>query len=727
MSEHTPKLSISLTCKDHAHYLRETLDSILAQSFKDFEVCIVDGCSTDDTVSILKEYADADKRIRWVSEPDEGMDDGFYKAMKMCRGEYWANMPVSDIFLSRTWLRECVAILDNNPNISLVHGNWVLMDDNGGIYLRNYDQNYDYLTIGQPSGEESFPYVIGTGVRPADLTVCARRDIYLKYYPPYDPQNNQKKIYEAYCKTGVFKDEYLKQWMPINSTFYFMIMDGCQQYHIPRLAVGVRRDGTTLTEKYRALHGKTREVIKILLDNYWERVRSGKIKHVFREGSGRITREVKNSELIQLEKEILNYRVNSKRVLFKTPLNLHQSNRYELMKTIAGQLLSKADQWESDENVYIYGAGSHTIQLLVLLKEKIACKGIIDRKPSEEQLYGLPVYSTDEFDFNTAHRIIISSETYEKEIYDRLLHIHKVDKEKIVTFYHHKHVMTSRYERKIINTGQQLKKAHDIPASAPVIIGGCQKSGTTLFSRVLDNHSNLAVCDETWLIEPLARFFSVFYASNKIHKRSGERYSLYSRYARRFFTRRDIADQMTRGIDNLMTAFTTRKGKKRWVDETPGNCLWWDVWYELFPQAKFIHIIRDGRDVVSSGLSRGYYSLEGGAKTWAKHIVTSREKAKALPDPEGTYFEIKYEDLVLNTENTLRLVTDFIGETFEPKMLELPKVSGFVNNWGSEAALSSPIGRWKKDPVFTEANKGIFKKIAGDLLTELEYEMEDDW
>lgn len=74
-----PKISVITASKNTGCFLRQTIESILQQSFTDYEHVVVDGVSTDKTLEILKEY----KHIRWISEPDEGADDGFYKAMKM--------------------------------------------------------------------------------------------------------------------------------------------------------------------------------------------------------------------------------------------------------------------------------------------------------------------------------------------------------------------------------------------------------------------------------------------------------------------------------------------------------------------------------------------------------------------------------------------------------------------------------------------------------------------
>ena len=90
-----PRISVYSTCKNSARYLRETLDSVFAQSFCDFEIVLADGASTDGTLDLLREYG-CDSRLRWFSEADSSPVEGFYRALSRCTGDYIMCMPVSD-------------------------------------------------------------------------------------------------------------------------------------------------------------------------------------------------------------------------------------------------------------------------------------------------------------------------------------------------------------------------------------------------------------------------------------------------------------------------------------------------------------------------------------------------------------------------------------------------------------------------------------------------------
>lgn len=98
-TEITPKISVILTVYNTANVLRETLDSIFAQTFKDFElICVNDG-STDDSLSILNEYANLDSRIRIISQENAGVSSARNKGLSLANSTYTLILDSDDIFL----------------------------------------------------------------------------------------------------------------------------------------------------------------------------------------------------------------------------------------------------------------------------------------------------------------------------------------------------------------------------------------------------------------------------------------------------------------------------------------------------------------------------------------------------------------------------------------------------------------------------------------------------
>lgn len=126
-----PKVSIGLPVYNGEDYLPEALDSILAQTFPDFELVICDNASSDGTEEICRDYAARDSRIRYHRQSENiGGAANHNMAFDMARGQYfrWAS---HDDLLAPTLLERCVAVLDADPGCVLVHPATVLIDAEG--------------------------------------------------------------------------------------------------------------------------------------------------------------------------------------------------------------------------------------------------------------------------------------------------------------------------------------------------------------------------------------------------------------------------------------------------------------------------------------------------------------------------------------------------------------------------------------------------------------------
>lgn len=114
----SPKISVLLPVFNAEKYLKECIDSILSQSYGDFELLILDDCSTDRSADIVKSYSD--KRIIYArNDVNLGISKTRNKLMKLARGDYWALSDHDDISLP-TRLAKQVAFLDENPDCSVV-------------------------------------------------------------------------------------------------------------------------------------------------------------------------------------------------------------------------------------------------------------------------------------------------------------------------------------------------------------------------------------------------------------------------------------------------------------------------------------------------------------------------------------------------------------------------------------------------------------------------------
>lgn len=113
----SPKISVVMPVMNEERYIRTSIDSILAQTFTDFEFIIIDDGSTDSTPDILADYAQQDARIRVIrNKGNQGISQSLNHGIKASRGVYIARMDGDDINTPDRFEKQ-VALLDNNPNI----------------------------------------------------------------------------------------------------------------------------------------------------------------------------------------------------------------------------------------------------------------------------------------------------------------------------------------------------------------------------------------------------------------------------------------------------------------------------------------------------------------------------------------------------------------------------------------------------------------------------------
>jgi len=145
IESHTyPPVSIVVPCRNRAHYLAPTIDSILGQDYPDLECIVVDGASTDGTRAILERYED---RIRWISEPDEGHADAINKGWRMSRGEIVAWLNADDLYVVPDAVRLSVDYLIKHPDVDVVYGNYAGLSKDGAVtsgVIRTRDWNIEY-------------------------------------------------------------------------------------------------------------------------------------------------------------------------------------------------------------------------------------------------------------------------------------------------------------------------------------------------------------------------------------------------------------------------------------------------------------------------------------------------------------------------------------------------------------------------------------------------------
>jgi glycosyltransferase involved in cell wall biosynthesis len=116
-----PKVSVCIPTYNHSCFLPETIESVLKQSYGDYELLIIDDCSTDHTRDIIEKYANQDKRIISLINPvNRGMVKNWNLCLQIARGEYIKFLFDDDVFYSDKALEIMVSKLDGSADISLV-------------------------------------------------------------------------------------------------------------------------------------------------------------------------------------------------------------------------------------------------------------------------------------------------------------------------------------------------------------------------------------------------------------------------------------------------------------------------------------------------------------------------------------------------------------------------------------------------------------------------------
>ena len=134
-----PLLSIVIANYNYGRFLDEAIQSVLSQTCNDYELIIVDGGSTDNSVEIIKKYED--KIAWWVSEKDNGQSDAFNKGFAHAKGKYltWLN---ADDILHQGAIKAIISALKKSPNCEWFTGNFFRFDKSGNVFEIGWGPHY---------------------------------------------------------------------------------------------------------------------------------------------------------------------------------------------------------------------------------------------------------------------------------------------------------------------------------------------------------------------------------------------------------------------------------------------------------------------------------------------------------------------------------------------------------------------------------------------------------
>ncbi|MDJ0734009.1 MAG: glycosyltransferase family 2 protein [Nostocaceae cyanobacterium] len=158
MSNNQPCVSIGIPVYNGENFLAKTLDSLLAQTFQDFEIIISDNASTDKTEEICREYAAKYECIRYSrQEKNLGAAPNYNYVFEVSKGKYfkWA---AHDDLCAPTYLERCVDILENNPSVVLVYPRSIFINEQDEPIENYYEHSLhdDPLNLPFPTPNERF-------------------------------------------------------------------------------------------------------------------------------------------------------------------------------------------------------------------------------------------------------------------------------------------------------------------------------------------------------------------------------------------------------------------------------------------------------------------------------------------------------------------------------------------------------------------------------------------
>lgn len=185
----TPTVSVLMPVYNGETFLREAVDSILAQTFRDFEFLVVNDGSTDGTEQIIRSYADP--RIRLVhNETNLGLIAGLNKGIGLCRGRYIARMDADDISVPER-LEKQVFFMESHPDVGIC-GTWYDSFDDSGVRTRSrYATEHDAICYRQ-----LYQIQLCHG------TALIRREVLEKYGLRFDPDFSHAEDYDLFTRLG---------------------------------------------------------------------------------------------------------------------------------------------------------------------------------------------------------------------------------------------------------------------------------------------------------------------------------------------------------------------------------------------------------------------------------------------------------------------------------------------------------------------------------------------
>lgn len=273
---------------------------------------------------------------------------------------------------------------------------------------------------------------------------------------------------------------------------------------------------------------------------------------------------------------------------------------------------------------------------------------------------------------------------------------------------HRTHDILKRLQNCLPFTGYPL---FDDAEYDPFFIIGSGRCGTTLLRRMLIAHPDVYIPPESWMLGRCVKLWRqnpsltwrdrVYLIVAQFEYTPGMREAGWPELApvaKRLLEVEPKARSLARIID-MVYRFSAQDDSdcRRWGDKTPLSTFSLPRIRSVFPSAKFIHLIRDGCDVTFSCLQAGrYQDLRLAARRWA---ASTKLASRFCQRYHGQCLEVRYEQLVLKPEETLRQVCDLLDLEFLPRMVESEDMTSKMKN----VSKTNPFTENVRRPVFADS------------------------
>lgn len=274
----------------------------------------------------------------------------------------------------------------------------------------------------------------------------------------------------------------------------------------------------------------------------------------------------------------------------------------------------------------------------------------------------------------------------------------------------------------------------------PLFIVGANRSGTTLLRLMLNAHPRIGIPDELNFMNPSMAENWGRGTDTREEFRQRVRWHLENNIEANAFPGLDRATLKDRLVEQAtvynhrevyeksLSIWAQHHGKARWGEKSPGNLFYVRVLLDMFPDAQFIHLVRDPRAGVHSMLRTSFFGDDATFNALIRRMCLREGLNLAEEMPSNQWIRIHYEDLLSNPEATLRTLCSFLGEAYDPSMLLYHRdakkyMSDAAAREFNDAALrpidASKISEWRKHLSREEA--ALVEAICAEEMRELGY------